>query len=84
MDFLVTHNLSEGHDRRFVVSLLELNSEPAIEMTGAQLRWVLQELFVAISRNFVAPFFRCTKGARSDEEDGGEQLLKLCLELDIR
>ncbi|KAJ7169568.1 tubulin-tyrosine ligase [Mycena filopes] len=55
VDFLVTDSpLSEP---RFQVSLLEVNAEPAIELTGPRLSWILQDLFIAISRVCVDPFF---------------------------
>ena len=38
--------------------LLEMNAEPAIELTGPRLTWILEDLFVAIGQVCVAPFFR--------------------------
>ncbi|KAG7450353.1 tubulin-tyrosine ligase [Guyanagaster necrorhizus] len=55
VDFLVTHQpLSEF---AFQIQLLEINSEPAIELTGPRLSWILEDLFVSIGRVCVQPFF---------------------------
>ena len=48
---------STGAKDRFSVKLLEINAEPAIEMTGKRLQWILEDLFEAISRTCVVPFF---------------------------
>lgn len=42
----------------FQVKLLEINSEPAIELTGRRLHGILEDLFVAIEQVAVLPFFR--------------------------
>ncbi|KAJ6519516.1 tubulin-tyrosine ligase [Mycena sanguinolenta] len=55
IDFLVTD--SPGSQQRFQVSLLEVNAEPAIELTGPRLSWILEDLFSAISKVCVEPFF---------------------------
>jgi hypothetical protein len=39
------------------VALLEINAEPAIELTGPRLSWILQDLFTAIGEVCVQPFF---------------------------
>lgn len=48
------------------VNLLEINAEPAIELTGPRLTWILEDLFVAIREACVEPFF--LKGALLDAE----------------
>ena len=48
----------------FQVQLLEINSEPAIELTGPRLTWILEDLFIAIGKVCIAPFF-------STENHGG-------------
>ncbi|KAJ4486325.1 tubulin-tyrosine ligase [Lentinula aciculospora] len=54
VDFLVVNDL----DRSGVqVKLLEINAEPAIELTGPRLTWILEDLFVDIGKACVAPFF---------------------------
>ncbi|KAJ2919037.1 hypothetical protein MD484_g1392, partial [Candolleomyces efflorescens] len=58
VDFLVADNrLNENGSSRFQVKLLEINSEPAIELTGPRLTWILEDLFKSIAKNCVAPFF---------------------------
>jgi len=56
VDFLVEHIKSP--QPRFQVMLLEMNAEPAIELTGPRLTWVLEDLFDAIARVCVDPFVR--------------------------
>jgi len=60
IDFLVTD--SPASQPRFQVSLLEINTEPAIELTGPRLSWILQDLFVAIGKVCVEPFFNHKSG----------------------
>ncbi|KAJ7456677.1 TTL-domain-containing protein [Mycena latifolia] len=55
IDFLVTD--SPDAQPRFQVKLLEINAEPAIELTGPRLSWILQDLFTAIGKVCVDPFF---------------------------
>ncbi|KAF9044867.1 tubulin-tyrosine ligase [Hymenopellis radicata] len=56
VDFLVTYNPSSSPTIQ--VHLLEFNSEPAIELTGPRLTWILEDLFVAMGKVCVEPFFR--------------------------
>jgi tubulin---tyrosine ligase len=63
IDFLVSDlgpdSIStEGGQSRFQLHLLEANSEPAIELTGPRLRWILEDLFIGIGKVCVEPFFR--------------------------
>lgn len=53
VDFLVEHAASQ-----FQVKLLEINAEPAIELTGPRLTWILEDLFRAIAHVCVDPFVR--------------------------
>ncbi|KAI0724450.1 hypothetical protein C8T65DRAFT_691499 [Cerioporus squamosus] len=46
IDFVVTH----GDSGQFQVNLLEVNSEPAIELTGPRLTWILEDLFKSIAK----------------------------------
>ncbi len=64
MDFLVEHPAQEQvvTGQAYQVKLLEFNAEPAIEMTGPRLRWVLEDLFAGIGKVCVEPFFGVTKG----------------------
>jgi tubulin--tyrosine ligase len=78
------------------VHLLELNAEPAIELTGPRLTWILEDLFAAIARVCVQPFVhRASAGeAEITEEEvtsdgdmwlGGERYgLRKCLDLEVR
>ena len=56
VDFLVEH--IQSPDPQFRVKLLEINAEPAIELTGPRLTWVLEDLFSAMARVCVEPFVR--------------------------
>ena len=84
IDFLVTHADKLSAERNYQVHLLEVNSEPAIELTGPRLTWILEDLFAAIGKTCVAPFF----GEPLDETEWkvGETraALKKCLEVEVR
>ncbi|KAL1714848.1 tubulin-tyrosine ligase family-domain-containing protein [Schizophyllum commune] len=59
VDFLVQHNPAAETapgTQPFLVKLLEINAEPAIELTGPRLAWILEDLFVAIGKQCVQPF----------------------------
>jgi tubulin--tyrosine ligase len=57
------------------VQLLEVNAEPAIELTGPRLTWVLEDLFRALGMICVQPFLARGAGAvplsAAEVEDGG-------------
>jgi tubulin---tyrosine ligase len=53
VDFLVVHE-----DELLQVKLLELNAEPAIELTGPRLKWILDDLFMSIRQMCIDPYFR--------------------------
>ncbi|TRM65765.1 tubulin-tyrosine ligase family-domain-containing protein [Schizophyllum amplum] len=82
VDFLVQHNfgLLQNSDNLspFTVKLLEVNAEPAIELTGPRLAWILEDLFVAMARRCVQPFFE--EGSEAEEEDGAALTLKKTVE----
>ncbi|KDQ08461.1 hypothetical protein BOTBODRAFT_118627 [Botryobasidium botryosum FD-172 SS1] len=95
-DFLVAHN-PPNSSKKFQVHLLELNAEPAIELTGARLGWILQELFTSIARVCVKGFFepappddgQGSSGGGNRELEGwevGEERfgLRKCLEVQVR
>ena len=74
------------------MQLLEINSEPAIELTGPRLTWILEDLFIAIGKVCVAPFFS-TQTYRDMDADVrfpdwsvGETRhgLRKCLETEVR
>jgi tubulin--tyrosine ligase len=76
----------------FQVQLLEINSEPAIELTGSRLTWILEDLFVAIGKVCITPFFLMrnnrAQSANTKFSDWvvGETRhgLQKCLEVDVR
>ncbi|KIM48050.1 hypothetical protein M413DRAFT_439754 [Hebeloma cylindrosporum] len=53
VDFLVSHIPSTG----LQVKLLEVNAEPAVELTGPRLTWILEDLFISMAKVCVEPFF---------------------------
>ncbi|OSD03531.1 hypothetical protein PYCCODRAFT_1365587 [Trametes coccinea BRFM310] len=89
IDFVVTHNPSLNASQRFQVNLLEVNSEPAIELTGPRLTWILEDLFKATAKTCVEPFFLAedspTKGELERWQVGETRdNLTKCLDLEIR
>lgn len=69
------------------MQLLEINSEPAIELTGPRLTWILRDLFCSIAKCCVEPFFS------SEGEDNGRGAwfvgderhnMKKCLDTKVR
>jgi len=82
VDFLVQH-IPESD--QFQASLLEVNAEPAIELTGPRLGWILEDLFKATAKVCVAPFFD-RKEQKAEQWQVGERkdhFLK-CLEVEVR
>jgi hypothetical protein len=89
VDFLVSHEPagldSLGNSRIFQVKLLEINSEPAIELTGRRLHRILEDLFVAIEQVAVLPFFRHEVGCvPSTEVPVVPKHLRMCLDTNVR
>ncbi|KAG8700616.1 hypothetical protein FRC09_005843 [Ceratobasidium sp. 395] len=80
-DLLVTHAPESGPSK-FQVSLLELNAEPAIELTGARLNWILVDLFKGIAHTCIKPFFE--DGAESLGRQDSKQWLRKCLDVEVR
>lgn len=83
VDFLVSHTPFETSSP-LQVKILEINAEPAIELTGARLTWILEDLFVAIGKLCVEPFF--SEGKSDDEWRVGDvrhNLVK-CLDEEVR
>ncbi|TFY81546.1 hypothetical protein EWM64_g2472 [Hericium alpestre] len=67
IDFLVSHvPASSSSPGGLQVQLLEVNAEPAIELTGPRLTWILEDLFEAIGKTCVEPFF---SGRDTDDRD---------------
>ncbi|KAG2077141.1 TTL-domain-containing protein [Suillus decipiens] len=89
VDFLVSHEPtgldSLGNSRIFQIKLLEINSEPAIELTGRRLHRILEDLFVAIEQVAVLPFFRQEVGCvPSMEVPVVPRHLRMCLDTRVR
>lgn len=73
------------------VQLLEINSEPAIELTGQRLTWILEDLFIAIGKVCLTPFFTDRYKGEPEVESlrdwkVGETRhgLRKCLQADVR
>lgn len=66
------------------VHLLELNAEPAIELTGPRLTWILEDLFTGIGQVIVDPFFG--QSIRTEPWVVGESIkhFRKCLETQVR
>ncbi|KIP05570.1 hypothetical protein PHLGIDRAFT_30875 [Phlebiopsis gigantea 11061_1 CR5-6] len=90
VDFLVTHHPEPTASRRFHVSLLEVNAEPAIELTGPRLTWILEDLFCAIAQVCVTPYFRAQlhDGGEGEEREWSvgetKENLRKCLDVQVR
>ena len=83
-DFLVTHADTPSIGRKYQVHLLEVNSEPAIELTGPRLTWILEDLFAAIGKTCVAPFFSAPLDETAWKVGETKDTLKKCLEVEVR
>ncbi|KIJ68279.1 hypothetical protein HYDPIDRAFT_106453 [Hydnomerulius pinastri MD-312] len=81
VDFLVSHE-----PQGFQVKLLEINSEPAIELTGPRLTWILEDLFKAMGTVCVQPFMVGTNSGPHDSWKVGEvrHNLRKCLDIPVR
>jgi tubulin--tyrosine ligase len=84
VDFLVSHT-PNASPNPFHVKILEINSEPAIELTGPRLNWILVDLFDAIANVCVEPFFAEPKSGQNscDMTETQHHLLK-CLDEKLR
>ncbi|KAG5353244.1 hypothetical protein C0989_008979 [Termitomyces sp. Mn162] len=60
IDFLVVHSATSNKPQ-LQVKLLEINAEPAIELTGPRLTWILEDLFVSMGK---------WEGDDDDDDDG--------------
>jgi len=56
VDFLVAQTLSE--EQPYQVKILEVNAEPAIELTGPRLTWILEDLFISTAKVCIDPFIK--------------------------
>ncbi|KAF8633946.1 hypothetical protein AX15_001129 [Amanita polypyramis BW_CC] len=81
VDFLVVHEA----DNSLRVKLLEINAEPAIELTGPRLSWILEDLFILVGKVCIEPFFDVNTSDHERWATGETKthLIK-CLEENIR
>ncbi len=79
----MTQNPTGITEKKFQVKLLEINSEPAIELTGPRLTWILEDLFKGIAKTCVEPFFGKDGPAQLKVGEAKEHL-RLCLDMQIR
>ncbi|KAF9499808.1 TTL-domain-containing protein [Pleurotus eryngii] len=81
IDFLV----SDPSSSELQVQLLEINAEPAIELTGPRLTWILEDLFVNIAKTCIEPSL---SGAAQKQDDWvvrkSKGILIKCLDQGIR
>ncbi|KAG6850836.1 hypothetical protein H0H93_008139 [Arthromyces matolae] len=70
IDFLVVHS-SKPNEPKLQVKLLEINAEPAIELTGPRLTWILEDLFISMGKVCVEPFL--TRRVGEDESSHVER-----------
>ncbi|KAI0361738.1 tubulin-tyrosine ligase [Trametes cingulata] len=89
IDFVVTHDPSLDAPQKFQVKLLEVNSEPAIELTGPRLTWILEDLFKAIAKTCVTPFFAddgspIREAVQAWQVGEVRENLRKCLDLQVR
>jgi hypothetical protein len=81
----LTWNIEGSGQPRFQVSLLEINAEPAIHLTGPRLDWILKELFSKIADICVAPFYpQLHMGEEHTQGDEANTCLKKCLDVQVR
>lgn len=68
------------------MKLLEVNAEPAIELTGPRLTWILEDLFVSIAKVCVEPFFteRIDLGVENWEIGEERHNLIKCMDESVR
>ncbi|KAG6911843.1 hypothetical protein DXG01_000090 [Tephrocybe rancida] len=73
IDFLVAHSLTLG-EPKLQVKLLEINAEPAIELTGPRLTWILEDLFISMGK--ATPTRKRSKweGGEDDDDDSAPNI----------
>ncbi|KAJ7130048.1 tubulin-tyrosine ligase [Mycena crocata] len=75
---------SPAEQPRFQVTLLEVNAEPAIELTGPRLSWILQDLFTSIGKVCVTPFFHPNPDKEEWAIGATRHGLIKCLDVEVR
>lgn len=78
-DFVVT---CEGS--KLQPYLLEMNSEPAIELTGPRLTWILEDLFTNVAKVVVEPHLGATEPSRGGEGLESDRHFVKCLDVQVR
>lgn len=66
------------------VQLLEFNAEPAIELTGPRLQWILEDLFEGIGECIVKPFFEDSSSNEAWNVGETKKHLRKCLHREVR
>jgi tubulin--tyrosine ligase len=61
-----------------------MNSEPAIELTGPRLTWILEDLFASIARVVVEPHLSATEPSRGGKSLEGDRHFFRCLDVEVR
>ncbi|KAF8898573.1 tubulin-tyrosine ligase [Infundibulicybe gibba] len=86
VDFLIASDPGAHKSTIYTVKLLEINAEPAIELTGPRLTWILEDLFIAIGNAIVEPFISPVSEPHTGQWPVGEthhHLIK-CLQTNVR
>lgn len=81
---MVASGLSASGRPSYEVKLLEVNAEPAIEMTGSRLEWVLEALFASIGLVCVEPFLAGKSLERGWKVGESRHHLIKCLDEEVR
>lgn len=71
-------------DSRFQPYLLEINSEPAIELTGPRLTWILEDLFASVARVVVKPHLNAAEPLKGSSALETDQHFVKCLDVEVR
>jgi len=61
-----------------------MNSEPAIELTGPRLTWILEDLFASVAKVVVKPHIDQAEQVEGQKASESEQHLFKCLEVEVR
>lgn len=79
VDFMVT-----CEDSKLQPYLLEMNSEPAIELTGLRLTWILEDLFAGVARVAVEPHLDRVEPLEEGKVLESVGHLSKCLDVEVR
>jgi len=85
VDFLVSHSAgSPSEQLKFQVKLLEINAEPAIELTGPRLTWILEDLFRSIAKVTIEPFVAGEVNEVGWQTGQIRHFLQKCMDTEVR